>query len=110
MTVIDSNLARRRKPVLLMQGKFLRHYSSPWAAPGIPLKALKWLMEKHAPLEIKPSLDPDLFKNWSTKMLHQCKIERYRINKSRMLKISLHSKECLEELNKNYQINYQGEK
>lgn len=89
-----------------MQGKFLT--VTPLLGPHlIPLKALKWLMEKHAPLKIKPSLDPDLFK-WSTKMLSQCNLDRYRINKSRMLKISLHSRECLEKLNKKYQINYQG--
>ena len=29
-------------------------YSTPWAAPGIPLKALKWLFQRHAPLRIRP--------------------------------------------------------
>mgnify|MGYP003597491198 CR=1 FL=1 len=28
-------------------------YSTPWAAPGIPLKALKWLFQRHAPLAIR---------------------------------------------------------
>ena len=107
VTVIDRQSRSAQETSFANAGQISYGYSSPWAAPGIPLKALKWLMEKHAPLKIKPSLDPDLF-NWSTKMLHQCKIERYRINKSRMLKISLHSKECLEELNNKYQINYQG--
>ena len=27
-------------------------YSAPWAAPGIPLKALKWLFMRHRPLFI----------------------------------------------------------
>jgi glycine/D-amino acid oxidase-like deaminating enzyme len=28
-------------------------YSTPWAAPGIPLKAVKWMFQKHAPLAIR---------------------------------------------------------
>ena len=34
-------------------------YSAPWAAPGIPLKALKWLFMRHRPLFIWPTPDPD---------------------------------------------------
>jgi hypothetical protein len=30
-------------------------YSSPWAAPGIPLKALKWLFMRHRPLFVWPT-------------------------------------------------------
>ena len=33
-------------------------YSSPWAGPGIPVKAVKWLFMQHGPLVIRPSLDP----------------------------------------------------
>lgn len=33
-------------------GQISPGYSAPWAAPGIPLKALKWLFQKHAPLAI----------------------------------------------------------
>mgnify|MGYP006204055963 CR=1 FL=1 len=28
-------------------------YASPWAAPGIPLKAMKWLLMRHAPLIVR---------------------------------------------------------
>ena len=35
-------------------------YASPWAAPGIPLKALRWLFERHAPLILRPRFDPAL--------------------------------------------------
>ena len=33
-------------------------YASPWAAPGIPMKALKWLFMRHRPLLIWPKPDP----------------------------------------------------
>src|SRR5690349_13012867 len=40
-------------------GQVSRGYSSPWAAPGIPLKALKWLFMRHRPLFIWPTPEPD---------------------------------------------------
>ena len=33
-------------------------YSSPWAAPGLPIKALQWLFMHHRPLVIWPKPDP----------------------------------------------------
>ena len=32
--------------------------TSPWAAPGIPMKAVKWLFMRHRPLFIWPMVDP----------------------------------------------------
>ena len=36
-------------------GEISPGYASPWAAPGIPQKAIKWLFMKHAPLIISPT-------------------------------------------------------
>ena len=33
-------------------------YASPWAGPGIPLKAIKWLLMQHGPLVVRPAFDP----------------------------------------------------
>lgn len=107
VTVIDRQSRSAQETSFANAGQISYGYSSPWAAPGIPLKAIRWLIEKHAPLKIKPSLSPDLLL-WSSQMLHQCTLERYRINKARMLHISLHSRKCLEKLNEEHQINYQG--
>lgn len=79
----------------------------PLAAPGIPQKALKWMLEKHAPLKIQPSLDPALL-SWMGKMLLNCQLSRYQVNKSRMLAIANYSRECLKALNQTYSLDYQG--
>ncbi|WP_243667011.1 FAD-dependent oxidoreductase [Pseudomonas brassicae] len=48
-----------RQPAVAMETSFANAgqvspgYASPWAAPGVPLKAIKWLLERHAPLAIK---------------------------------------------------------
>lgn len=72
-------------------------YTSPWAAPGIPLKALKWLFQEHAPLRIRPTGDLRQYA-WLARMLRNCTAERYAINKVRMVRLSDYSRDCLDEL------------
>ena len=69
-------------------------YSTPWAAPGIPLKALRWLLQAHAPLAIRP--DGSLFQwRWMAAMLANCSASRYAVNKERMMRLSEYSRYCL---------------
>lgn len=72
-------------------------YSSPWAAPGIPLKALKWLFMRHRPLFIWPRPDPALIR-WSLMMLRNCTSAAYERNKSRMVPIAEYSRDLLRAL------------
>ncbi len=69
-------------------------YSTPWAAPGIPLKALRWLFQRHAPLAVRP--DGTLFQwRWMAAMLANCSADRYAVNKERMMRLSEYSRDCL---------------
>lgn len=81
-------------------------YSTPWAAPGIPLKALRWLVQRHAPLSIRP--DGSLFQlKWMADMLLNCSAERYEINKERMLRLAEYSRDCLRKLRAETGIEYE---
>ncbi|HPU20686.1 MAG TPA: D-amino acid dehydrogenase, partial [Alicycliphilus sp.] len=82
-------------------------YSTPWGAPGIPMKALKWMFEKHAPLSIRP--DGSLFQlRWMAQMLRNCSTERYAVNKERMLRLSNYSRQCIAQLRADTGIEYEG--
>lgn len=94
VTVVDRQARSAEETSFANAGQISYGYSSPWAAPGIPQKALRWLMEEHAPLKIKPSLDPQLLK-WATQMLANCQLSRYQVNKARMLAIANHSQNAL---------------
>ena len=78
-------------------GEISPGYASPWAAPGIPLKALKWLFMRHRPLFIWPKPDPDLIR-WGLRMLMNCTAARYEVNKSRMVPLAEYSRDRLREL------------
>jgi len=72
-------------------------YSSPWAGPGVPVKAIQWLLMHHSPLVIKPMLDPAMWR-WGLAMLRNCTEARYRLNKGRMVRLAEYSRDCLKEL------------
>src|SRR5690554_1619974 len=73
-------------------------YTNPWAAPGIPFKALKWMMQDMAPILVSSSSFNARTANWMFQMLGQCGEQAYRINKQRMLRISEYSRVCLDDV------------
>jgi D-amino-acid dehydrogenase len=71
--------------------------TSPWAAPGVPQKAVKWLFMRHRPLFIWPLLSPRMWW-WGVQMLANCNEAAYRRNKGRMVRISNYSRDMMTEL------------
>ncbi|AKG10679.1 D-amino acid dehydrogenase [Moraxella bovoculi] len=81
-------------------------YSTPWAAPGIPLKAAKWLLQKHSPFAISP--DGSLWQaQWVAKMFANCNADRYALNKERMMRVAEYSRDCLQNLRQETGIQYE---
>jgi D-amino-acid dehydrogenase len=105
VTVVD----RQPKPALETSfanaGEVSPGYSSPWAGPGVPVKAIKWLLMRHGPLVIWPKLDPVMWV-WLLKLLRNCTEARYAVNKSRMIPIAEYSRDCLRALRAETGIRY----
>lgn len=80
-------------------------YSAPWAGPGMPVKAIKWMLQKHSPLVIRPRIDIYMFR-WLYRMLKNCNLAAYRVNKGRMLRVATYSRQMLEELRRDTGIAY----
>ncbi len=57
VTAIDRQPGAALETSFANAGEISPGYASPWAAPGIPQKAVKWLFLKHAPLIIRPRAD-----------------------------------------------------
>jgi D-amino-acid dehydrogenase len=72
-------------------------YSAPWAGPGVPIKAIKWMLMQHSPLVIWPLLDPAMWR-WGAMMLANCTERAYALNKSRMVPIAEYSRDVLKAL------------
>ena len=107
VTVIDRQDGPALDTSFANAGQVSFGYSTPWGAPGIPMKALKWMFEKHAPLSIRP--DGSLFQlRWMAQMLRNCSTERYAVNKERMLRLSNYSRQCIAQLRADTGIEYEG--
>lgn len=91
VTVIDRQPGPALETSFANAGEVSFGYCSPWAAPGIPMKALKWLFMHHAPLILRPKIDTAML-SWLVRMLSNCTSKRYAINKSRMLRLADYSR------------------
>ncbi|HEX7012798.1 MAG TPA: D-amino acid dehydrogenase [Steroidobacteraceae bacterium] len=106
VTVVDRQPGPALETSFANAGQVSPGYSTPWAAPGIPLKALKWLFERHAPLAIR--LDGSLHQlRWMASMLANCSAERYTINKERMMRLAEYSRDCLRTLRAETGVEYE---
>lgn len=105
VTVLERQLASGLETSYANAGEVSPGYSSPWAGPGVPLKAIKWLMMRHSPLAIRPSLDPQMWR-WVTQMLMNCTTKRYELNKGRMLRMAEYSRDVLQQLRSDTGIHY----
>src|SRR5436309_8181673 len=105
VTVVERQAGAGLETSFANAGEISPGYSAPWAAPGVPVKAIKWLLMRHSPLVIKPSLDPAMWR-WIFSMLRNCTAARYRMNKSRMVRLAEYSRDCLRQLRADTGIRY----
>lgn len=97
VTVIDRQPAAGMETSFANAGQVSPGYSAPWAGPGIPVKAIKWLLMHHRPLVVWPSLDARLYL-WLARMLANCTEDAYRRNKARMVRLAEYSRDALDAL------------
>lgn len=107
VTVLDRQPAAALETSAANAGQISPGYAAPWAAPGVPFKAVKWMFQRHAPLAIR--LDGSRFQlQWMWQMLRHCDMRHYQQNKSRMVRIAEYSRDCLKVLRQQTGIAYEG--
>lgn len=107
VTVFDRQPGPALETSFANAGQISPGYASPWAAPGVPLKALKWLLQEHSPLAV--GMDGSLAQwRWMWQLLRECTPERYAINKARMVRLAEYSRDCLRALRDDTGIAYEG--
>ena len=87
VTVIDREPGPALETSAANAGQISPGYAAPWAAPGVPLKAIKWMFQRHAPLAVR--LDGTQFQlKWMWQMLRNCDTSHYMENKGRMVRLA----------------------
>jgi D-amino-acid dehydrogenase len=80
-------------------------YVTPWAAPGMPGKILKYLFKPASPLIFRPQPDPAQWR-WIARWLRECDLARFRVNKERMQRVAYYSRACLQEFRNLHVFDY----
>lgn len=107
VTVIDRQPGAALETSAGNAGQISPGYAAPWAAPGVPLKAIKWMFQRHAPLAMRLDGSPFQLK-WMWQMLRNCDTQHYQHNKSRMVRLAEYSRDCLKALRHSTGIQYEG--
>ena len=87
VTVVDRQPGPALETSYANAGEVSPGYSAPWAGPGVPMKAIKWMLMHHSPLVIWPMRDMAMWR-WGAMMLRNCTEARYRTNKGRMVRLA----------------------
>ncbi|MFC0225800.1 D-amino acid dehydrogenase [Serratia aquatilis] len=107
VTVIDRQPGPALETSAANAGQISPGYAAPWAAPGVPLKAIKWMFQRHAPLAVR--LDGSSFQlRWMWQMLKNCNTTHYMTNKGRMVRLAEYSRDCIKALREETGIQYEG--
>ena len=94
VTLVERQVGPGLETSFANAGEVSPGYSAPWAGPGVPLKAVKWLLMQHRPLVIRPHFDWHLV-SWVLAMLRNCTAARYEVNKGRMVRLAEYSRDCM---------------
>lgn len=105
VTVLDRQSGPALETSFANAGEISPGYSTPWAAPDIPKKVLKWLFMKHSPLIIQPGAALAAAP-WVLALLRNCTRDRYTLNKGRMVRVAEYSRDCLRALRSETGITY----
>ena len=106
VTVVD------RQPDAAMEASFANaaqisvSYCEPWANRDAPLKALKWMFSKEAPLLFRPKLDVNQWL-WSLQFLGQCNDKAFERNVQQLVALGAYSHAALKDVVQSTGIEYQ---
>jgi D-amino-acid dehydrogenase len=81
-------------------------YVTPWAAPGMPAKVFKHLLQRHAPVRLNKRLDLATLR-WLMQWRRACTAESYAANRLRMQRLARYSRTRLHALTADLKLDYE---
>ncbi|WP_050464347.1 D-amino acid dehydrogenase [Herbaspirillum autotrophicum] len=110
VTVVDRQPDIAAETSVGNAGHVCPSYATPWAAPGMKGKSLKWSLQSwlgmESALKFTPRLDTHQWR-WLRQFLSQCNAERYAVNKARMGRLARYSHTQLKAIRERLDIQYE---
>ena len=79
--------------------------AEPWSRPGMPKNILKWLGKEDAPMLLRYSALPGMWR-WGLAFIRNCSLERYRRSTMINLRLSFYTLQCIKEIREETGIDY----
>lgn len=105
VTVIDRQPAAGLETSFANGGQISVCHAEPWANPGTLPKLLKWIGHESSPLLWRMRADPAQWA-WGLRFIRECTPARTRANIIAILKLALHSRDCLQALRAELGLEY----
>ena len=105
VTVVDRQPDVARETSFANGGQISVSHAEPWANPGAPLRALKWMGREDAPLLWRWRADPAQWA-WGLRFLRQCTAARARANIRAIVGLGLASRAALQALRRELGLEY----
>lgn len=108
VTVLDRRATAAEETSFANAGIVAPGYVAPWAAPGMPGKALRHLLGRHAPVRLSWPLGARELA-WMWRWYRACKLETYLANRVRLHRLANYSLERLRHLTQDLKLEYDRE-
>src|SRR5512132_2944959 len=95
--VLDRQSAAGMETSFANGGQISADHAAPWAKPGVPLQALKWLFQEDAPLLFRLRADPAQWR-WGLEFLRNCTAAHYQENAAKLQRLGRYSRAQLHAL------------
>ncbi len=105
VTVIERQPAAGLETSFANGGQISVSHAEPWAHPGAPLQALRWMFKEDAPLLFRPRADLRQWQ-WCLEFLRECTPARTRHNIIQLVNLGLYSRGLLQALRTETGIEY----
>ena len=81
-------------------------YVTPWAAPGMPMKVIRHLLSRHAPVRVHVRLSAGEVA-WMWRWWRACRLRTYQANRLRMQRLAYYSRERLHWITRELKLDYE---
>ena len=97
VTVVERQDGAALETSFANAGQISVSYCEPWANRDAPLKALKWMLDKEAPLLFRPQLDWQQWR-WGLQFLAQCNDTAFARNVQQIVALGIYSHAALKDV------------
>lgn len=105
VTVLERRGAAAEETSFANAGIIAPGYVTPWAAPGVPRKAIGQMLQRHAGIRIRLPLTRDEL-TWMWRWYRACNLEQYLTSRTHMRRLAFYSRARLHTIRDTLRLEY----